>query len=190
MDGWSKDQLNLMKVGGNRQFLTYISKKGIDPNASIREKYDNPFAEEYKHHLKEKSIGNCNEISVQDKDHSLKKRKHKRRSVPATMKTTTAAKEAHSITASLLRTKNLLHQNLERTNEASHVLSYDGKALELAKNDQEKLGSAVKLAKNALHALQKQDNQEKVVLMCAISFYIIVTIYVLWTRIKLPMLFT
>jgi hypothetical protein len=58
MDSWSKEQIKVMKVGGNQQCNDFLQQHGgIDPiNTSIREKYDNPVAQFYKDLLKSRVL--------------------------------------------------------------------------------------------------------------------------------------
>jgi hypothetical protein len=54
MDSWSKEQIKVMKLGGNQQCNSFLQEHaGMDPiSTPIREKYDNPVAQFYKDLLK------------------------------------------------------------------------------------------------------------------------------------------
>ena len=191
MDSWTSDQIVLMKAGGNKQCLDYLSRRGIDSSKSIRERYDNNVASEYKTQLKAKLAGKPNSIDKSGNKITRKRTSSKTnlfngaKTAPIIL---SPAEEAHNITVSLLRTKHLMEQNLERTNEASSVLQSDERALREAKDGQEELGSTVKGASSALRALKRQDAKERFYLLCAIGFYCGVIIYIVWTRIRIPFL--
>lgn len=180
-----------MKSGGNQQCLDYLSDRGIGSNISIRERYDNEIANEYKIQLKTKLAGKPNKIDKPRKKRPRNKPSSEKQLfdgvATSTMKLS-ATEEAHTITSSLLRTKHLMEQNLERTHEASNVLQSDEHALREAREGQMDLGGTVKGAVGALRALKHQDIQERIYLMCAIGFYCCVVMYVIWTRIRIPFL--
>eukprot|EP00808_Paulinella_micropora_P030569 g41264.t1 len=47
MDAWSDRQLEMMKLGGNRQLKTFWTKQGFPSGISIKEKYDQPAMQAY-----------------------------------------------------------------------------------------------------------------------------------------------
>jgi len=99
-----------------------------------------------------------------------------------------AAEEAKRITSSLLRTKKLMRQELERVSEVSKVIKDDEKILKETKTEHLGLGGITKGAKGALGKLKRQDMRDVVVLWLSLSFYGIVAVYVLWSRIRIPFL--
>eukprot|EP00814_Leptocylindrus_danicus_P011170 CAMPEP_0116017850 /NCGR_PEP_ID=MMETSP0321-20121206/8300_1 /TAXON_ID=163516 /ORGANISM="Leptocylindrus danicus var. danicus, Strain B650" /LENGTH=216 /DNA_ID=CAMNT_0003488135 /DNA_START=125 /DNA_END=775 /DNA_ORIENTATION=- len=212
MDNWTPEQLQIMKAGGNQQCMDYLKSKGVAFNVSsnsssredVRARYDNEAAADYKVQLKAKANGQPNDIDVhttsstgrqqqrqrRGRYSSSNKRKQKQdlfQGASANEKLSlTPAQEAHQITTSLLRTKHLMEQNLDRTQETSSALESDAQALKQAREGQSDIVHSTKGAKGALRALKRQDVQERVVLICAVGFYCIVALYVLWTRIRIP----
>jgi hypothetical protein len=94
--------------------------------------------------------------------------------------------EARSVSASLTRTKGMMKQELERLNYVSSKIDRDGYLLRDATEDHRSLGSVVKGARRTLGVLQRQDLKETVVLWCAVSFFYVVVLFILWNRIGIP----
>jgi len=99
-----------------------------------------------------------------------------------------AAEEAKSITDSLLRTKSMMKQELERVSEVSQAIDSDGQILNEATTEHKGLDNVVKNARGVLGVLKRQDMQDSVVLWSAFTFFLISSLYVLWTRIRIPFL--
>lgn len=207
MDNWTPEQLQIMKAGGNQQCMDYLKSKGVSLSfgESPRKRYDNEAAVGYKVQLKAKSNGRPNDIEQRIRQSHNKGRRGSSSSRASrkkeelfqrtngssrpTVKTKlTPAQEAHQITTSLLRTKHMLEQNLDATHGTSNALESDSQALKQAKEGQSEIVNSTKGAKGALRALKRQDVQERVVLVCAVGFYCLVVVYVLWTRIRIPFL--
>jgi len=197
MDGWNEKQIRTMKAGGNRQWLDYARKYDIEMNGANRtanflDVYDCEAARNYKYQLQERLGGRPNELDVSNRLRKHKKVKDKGAALmkgsSTSLPVTNPAEEAHSITTSLLRTKSLLQQNLQRTNEASNVLNSDYLALKQALHGQKELGGTVKGANSALRELKLQDIWDRLVLCGAISFYCAVVLYIFWSRAKIPYL--
>mmetsp|Transcript_7179 Transcript_7179/g.10570 ORF Transcript_7179/g.10570 Transcript_7179/m.10570 type:complete len:217 (+) Transcript_7179:226-876(+) len=214
MDNWTPEQLRIMKAGGNQQCMDYLKSKGVvlfssSSREDVRGRYDNEAAVGYKVQLKAKANGQPNDIDVQPSSKSSIQRQRQRqrrgRKISSSNErkqkqdlfqgaaangklSLTPAQEAHQITTSLLRTKHLMEQNLDRTQETSSALESDAQALKQAREGQSDIVHSTKGAKGALRALKRQDVQERVVLICAVGFYCIVALYVLWTRIRVPFL--
>jgi hypothetical protein len=100
-----------------------------------------------------------------------------------------APAEARSVSASLTRTKGMMKQELERLSYVSSKIDRDGYLLRDATEEHRSLGSVVKGAKRTLGVLQRQEWKETIVLWCAISFFYVVVLYILWNRIGIPSFF-
>jgi ADP-ribosylation factor GTPase-activating protein 1 len=48
MDSWTDKQIQSMRVGGNAKLIEWFQRKGVNPRASISEKYYTPAAELYR----------------------------------------------------------------------------------------------------------------------------------------------
>jgi len=80
----------------------------------------------------------------------------------------------------------MMKQELERLNYVSSKIDRDGYLLRDATEDHRSLGSVVKGARRTLGVLQRQDLKETVVLWCAVSFFYVVVLFILWNRIGIP----
>jgi hypothetical protein len=100
-----------------------------------------------------------------------------------------APAEARSVSASLTRTKGMMKQELERLSYVSSKIDKDGYLLRDATEDHRSLGSVVKGARRTLGVLQRQDLKETVALWCAVSFFYVVVLFILWNRIGIPFFF-
>lgn len=99
-----------------------------------------------------------------------------------------ATHQAQSVTTTLLRTKEMMQQELERVSTLNTTINDDGALLNDAKEEHVGMGGTMKGAQGAMRKLGRQDIRDAIILRCAIVFYWIVVIYVLWTRIKIPFL--
>ena len=99
-----------------------------------------------------------------------------------------ATHQAQSITTSLLRTKNMMAQELNRVSTLNTTINDDGNLLNTAKDEHTNMGGTMKSTKGVMKRLGRQDVRDAIILRCAIVFYWLVVIYVLWTRIKIPFL--
>jgi hypothetical protein len=95
------------------------------------------------------------------------------------------ADDARSITQSLQRSQKLLEHELERVSHVSQAIQEDGKLLGATKSHHVELSDQVKGANKALLQLKLQQQKERLIFLAAVIFYIIVVLYVLWTRIPL-----
>ena len=99
-----------------------------------------------------------------------------------------ATHQAQSVTSTLLRTKEMMQQELERVSSLNTTINDDGALLHDAKEEHVGMGGTMKGAKGALGKLGRQDVRDAIILRCALVFYWIVVVYVLWSRIKIPFL--
>lgn len=99
-----------------------------------------------------------------------------------------ATHQAQSVTNALLRTKNMMQQELERVSALSTTIYDDGALLSGAREEHVGMGGAMKGAKGMLKKLGRQDVRDAFILRCAVVFYWLVVAYVLWSRIKVPFL--
>mmetsp|Transcript_22616 Transcript_22616/g.37408 ORF Transcript_22616/g.37408 Transcript_22616/m.37408 type:complete len:118 (+) Transcript_22616:93-446(+) len=99
---------------------------------------------------------------------------------------TSTVDDARSIAKSLLRTRALISQELERTSHVSEAIEADGKLLDKTKIHQHTMNDTVKDANAALSNLQLQQRKERYVFIGSVSLFFAVALYVLWTRIRIP----
>lgn len=97
-------------------------------------------------------------------------------------------KDAKTITKSLLRTKSLLSQELDRVNQISTNLESDENVLNETKETGDSLSEVIFGAKGALRSLQNQEQREHVVLMASVVFFYLCVLYVVFSRIRIPFL--
>lgn len=100
-----------------------------------------------------------------------------------------ASAEARSVSASLLRTKAMMKIELERLSHVSSKIDRDGHLLRDATEDHRGLGSVVRGARRTLGILKRQDLRETIVLWCAVSFFYVVVLYILCSRIRIPLFY-
>ena len=101
---------------------------------------------------------------------------------------TSATHQAQSITTSLLRTKNIMAQELDRVSTLNTTINDDGALLHDAKKEHTGMGGTMSLARGVMKRLGRQDVRDAIILRCSIIFYWGVVGYVLWSRIKVPFL--
>lgn len=107
----------------------------------------------------------------------------KRRNANTT--TTTTASEAQDIQQSLLRTRNLLENELHRVHSIGGVIEQDGQILEQTLGDHKSLNTSQ--AQQALRALQRSQQQEQRYLNFSIAFFVMVVVYVMWSRVLIKL---
>ncbi|KAL7446650.1 hypothetical protein ACHAXM_011303 [Skeletonema potamos] len=106
----------------------------------------------------------------------------------AAASSSSATHQAKSVTTTLLRTKEMMQQELERVSTLNTTINDDGALLNDAKEEHIGMGGTMKGAKGALSKLGRQDVRDAIILRCALVFYWMVVVYVLWSRIKIPFL--
>jgi len=111
-----------------------------------------------------------------------------KRPPPKQPSSSSATHQAQSVTRALLRTKEMMQQELERVSTLNTTINDDGALLLGAKEEHIGMGGTMKGAKGALNKLGRQDVRDAIFLRCALLFYWIVVVYVLWSRIKVPFL--
>mmetsp|Transcript_24032 Transcript_24032/g.51873 ORF Transcript_24032/g.51873 Transcript_24032/m.51873 type:complete len:135 (-) Transcript_24032:597-1001(-) len=99
-----------------------------------------------------------------------------------------ATHQAQSITSALLRTKNMMSQEIDRVTTLNTTIHDDGALLAGAKEEHAGMGGTMKGARSMMRKLGRQDVRDAIILRCAIIFYWVVVAYVLWSRIKVPFL--
>lgn len=99
-----------------------------------------------------------------------------------------AAEDAKNITKSLLRTKTLLSQELDRVTSLNQTIDEDNSMLQKTSDDHMFLDNVVSGARKALRSLRSQDNRDSVILWSSAAFFYVVVLYVVWTRIRIPFL--
>lgn len=91
------------------------------------------------------------------------------------------ASEAQKIQKSLLKTKHLLKNELNRVSNITTAIEEDGKVLEQTMDHHKSLNT--KNAQRALNALQRAQAHEKRVLNASILLFVIVVLYIMWSRV-------
>jgi hypothetical protein len=89
--------------------------------------------------------------------------------------------EAQDIQKSLLRTRGLLQNELQRVYSINQTIEQDGQILEKTLGDHKSL--ATKQASKALKALKDAQRQEQRVFNASIVFFMTVVLYVMWSRV-------
>jgi hypothetical protein len=100
---------------------------------------------------------------------------------PTNAKSSSTANDAATLQESLTRTQKLLQQELDRVSNVASALEQDGKILDKTMSHHQTLN--VKQAKQALTALEREQEKERRILMASIIFFWCVVAYVLWGRI-------
>ena len=99
-----------------------------------------------------------------------------------------ATHQAQSITSTLLRTKNMMSQELSRVSTLNTTITDDGALLSSARTGHEQLGGTMQNSKGVMKKLSRQDVRDAFILKVAVMFYWFVVGYVIWSRIKIPFL--
>lgn len=113
---------------------------------------------------------------------SIRRRKKPQRSAES------EAHEESDVTESYLRINSMMKQELERVSAVTNTIDSDGSMLRVAKEDQKGMTGTVKGARGTLWVLRAQEMRETIVLWCAVAFFYVSALYVLWTRVKIPFL--
>ena len=108
------------------------------------------------------------------------------KSVQSKNATSTAAEDAKTIHDSLLRSKALLSQELDRVNTLNQTIDNDNKILMETNSSHLFLGNIVTGAKSALRQLKSQENRDMVLLWSSVMFFYSIVLYIVWTRIRIP----
>jgi hypothetical protein len=128
--------------------------------------------------------------SVENGPRSLQAKKSSNGRTPISNKNKNGAavEEAKAVTSSLLRTKNMIRQELNRVYDVTNVIEKDGEILKDTTLAHQGLNSIVKSARHTLQLLKRQDIQDVVILWSAVVFFYCCALYVAWTRMRIPFL--
>ncbi len=96
--------------------------------------------------------------------------------------------EAKAKTSSLMRTKEMMKNELQRVSDVSSALQDDEKKLKDTRAEHERMGGGVKDARYALGWLKVKEKEDVIVFWSAVVFFYCVVLYVMWTRIRIPFL--
>ncbi len=99
-----------------------------------------------------------------------------------------AAQEAKDITASLSRTKTMMQQELNRMSNVSESIDRDGNMLVKTKEEHFEMKGGIKGAKGSVAKLRLKENEDEIVFWASVTFFYLVVLYVLWSRIRIPFL--
>ena len=99
-----------------------------------------------------------------------------------------AREEARGIADSLLRTKAIMKQELERVSHVTDAIGSDGAMLRGTRETHEGTGNTVGGAKRALRALKAQERRDTGLLWASVAFFYLAALYVFWTRVRIPFL--
>lgn len=91
------------------------------------------------------------------------------------------ASEAQAIQKSLMRTQDLLKNELNRVSQLGNAIEEDGKVLQDTMDHHKSLNT--KTAQKALTALERAKRQEQRMLIISVSFFFLVAFYVTWSRV-------
>eukprot|EP00934_Nitzschia_sp_Nitz4_P004950 Nitzschia sp. Nitz4//scaffold397_size11424//10631//11035//NITZ4_009045-RA/size11424-processed-gene-0.7-mRNA-1//-1//CDS//3329550296//4940//frame0 len=95
--------------------------------------------------------------------------------------TSSTASEAQSIQKSLMRTQDLLKNELQRVSHLGSAIEEDGHVLLQAMDQHKSINT--RNAQKALTALQRAQRHEQRVLMSSVFFFLLVAFYILWARV-------
>eukprot|EP00980_Cylindrotheca_fusiformis_P004040 scaffold880_cov132-Cylindrotheca_fusiformis.AAC.36 len=96
-------------------------------------------------------------------------------------KSSSTASEAQSIQKSLMRTQLLLKNESQRVSSLASAIEEDGKKLRETMDHHKSFNT--KNASKALKGLERAQQHEQRVLMASASFFILVVVYVMWSRV-------
>jgi hypothetical protein len=96
-------------------------------------------------------------------------------------KSSTTASEAQSIQKSLMRTQNLLQNELQRVSHLGSAIEEDGNVLQQTMNHHKSLNT--KKAQQALTSLERAQRQEQRILLVSTLFFCLVAFFVMWSRV-------
>ena len=96
--------------------------------------------------------------------------------------------ETKAITSSLLRTKQMMQNELQRVSDVTNTIQDDGKKIKNTRDEHMSMGDGVKGARYALVWLKMKEKEDVIIFWSAVTFFYAVALYVLWTRIRIPFL--
>ena len=114
----------------------------------------------------------------------MKRNEHKNRQQLFSKKTkpkSTTASEAQKIQKSLLRTQQLLKNELNRVSNITNAIEEDGNILQKTMDHHKSFNT--KNAQHALTALQRAQAHEQRVLTASIVIFFCTVFYILWSRV-------
>jgi hypothetical protein len=110
------------------------------------------------------------------------------RTTANTVSKSSAAQDAKLITHSLQRTKQMMHQELNRLNAVAETIDKDGKILNQTKDEHLGMKGGIRGAKGSLGKLKLKEREDQIIFWSSVIFFYLVVLYVLWTRIRIPFL--
>lgn len=99
-----------------------------------------------------------------------------------------AAQDAILITKSLQRTRNMMHQELNRLQAVSETIDQDGRKINQTKDEHLGMKGGIQGAKGSLGRLKLKEREDQIIFWSSVVYFFAVVFYVLWTRIPIPFL--
>ena len=81
-----------------------------------------------------------------------------------------------------------MQNELQRVSDVTTTIQDDGKKIKNTKDEHLSMGDGVKGARYALVWLKLKEKEDVIIFWSAVTFFYAVTLYVLWTRIRIPFL--
>jgi hypothetical protein len=96
-------------------------------------------------------------------------------------KASSTASEAQGIQKSLMRTQLLLKNESQRVSNLAAAIDEDGKRLQDTMDHHKSFNT--RNAQKALKGLERAQQQEQIILMASVSFFVFAVFYVMWSRV-------
>ncbi len=94
--------------------------------------------------------------------------------------------QSKAIKSSLLRTKQMMQNELQRVSDVTSTIQNDGKKIQNTKDHHVNMSDSVKGAKINLLWLKVKEKEDSIVFWASVTFFYVVVLYVMWTRIRIP----
>ena len=119
-------------------------------------------------------------------------RNRKGKSQKSTTKPTTSKsseqEQEKNITLSLLRTKTLLTNEIQRLGLTNEIITNDSKSIKLINEEYINLSDLSGSARKILGSLKNREVKERVALYCSVGFFVLCCFFVVFSRIRIPFL--
>ena len=96
--------------------------------------------------------------------------------------------QSKAIQSSLIRTKQMMQSELQRVSEVTTTIQDDGKKIKSTKDQHLSMEDGVKGARYTLLWLKVKEKEDSVIFWSAVTFFYLVVLYVMWTRVRIPFL--
>ena len=82
----------------------------------------------------------------------------------------------------------MMQQELNRISNVSESINEDGKTLKATKDEHLGMKGGIQGAKGSFARLKLKEKEDEIIFWASVTFFYLVVLYVIWTRIRIPFL--